>query len=600
MSLVHLSSVGQAPNAFYNQFPNGIQLGSDAEVCLVGYSGQLNGEYNVDTGEVYEIAINAGQNDTMAYQHADLTATGSDKRLYYAPQTVKIQPGIYSPPALAAHMTLMLNISERITQHKNQWLCTYTAATYLMDITCSSARPPPGYIGGNFVNYAGGSIGVVNAALTSTLTPNMGGVTGNNYSFLDTLPCYLGDTQQPPASIVPAGIKMEFTTIAATVAADVGYSLCYVPDKMATKMKYEAGGEEDYPDFGALEYNNGETNPRNDFAYSQSGAQQYGYAPHGMCISSASGEIGIIQAQTGHVTGDPKNPEFWDINWTGVNINLAAPGLKKLAICPRQSAGAVNVGYPIIEYLYDNGGGWTVLATQEIDGPRALPNGKIVTYHYAQNYFAGIVINPITANRVTSLPITFEKTDDPAVGPLLDGNESLELAFKPYDDLQAISELVDRGGMMATARACNGLGLALGFPESYETSITPATVGYDAGLMGALITNGEFSSLLITCPSLPITGYIGGAMGSTSTLLGVGRVRGNAIEYGFSGEVAENWIQLRNTKPLSLYRLKIELKTESNDDYIGLEPNFTCWIKFRSKASHIHLKSADVMGVIGN
>ena len=605
MSLVHLSSKGQPPNAFYNQFPNGIQLGADAEVCLVGYSGQLNGEYDADTGEVYEIAINAGQNDTMTYQHADLTATGDAKKLYYAPQTVKINPGIYSPSALAAEMTLQLNVSERVTQYKNQWRCTYPAvAPFKMNITCSSGRPTAAFVGGNFVNYGGGTTGVVDTALTSTLTPNNGGVTGNNFSFLDTLPCYLGDTTLAAGSVTPAGIKMEFTTIAATVAADVGYTLCYVPDKMATKMTYEAAGEEIYPDFGALE-NTQEADTRNDFAYGPSGPQQHGYVPHGLCISSTSGEIGIIQAQTGHVTGDPKNPEFWDINWTGININLAAPGVKKLAICPRQSTAVINTGYPIIEYLYDNGGGWTQIplangGQQIIDGPRPLPNGKIITYQYAQNYFGGVLIDPVSANRITSLPITFEKSADPAYLGGNDGLQSLELAFKPYDDLQAISELVTQGGMFTEARACNGLGLALGFPESFISSVTPGSVGYTGELMGDLITNGEFSSLLITCPTLPITGFIGGAMGTTSTLLGVGRVRGNAIEFGFSGEVAENWIQLRNSKPLALYRLKIELKTESNDDYMGLEPNFTCWLKFRSRASHIHLNSSDVMGVIGN
>ena len=74
MSLVHLSSVGQQPNTFFNSFPQGIQLSAGAEVSLVGYSGNLNGEANQTTGEAYEIVIQEGQNDTMTFMHGDTRA----------------------------------------------------------------------------------------------------------------------------------------------------------------------------------------------------------------------------------------------------------------------------------------------------------------------------------------------------------------------------------------------------------------------------------------------------------------------------------------------------------------------------------------------
>ena len=65
MSLVHLSSIGQRPNNFFNRFPNGIQLGEGAQVCLVGYSGNLNTEHNEDSGEQYEMVINQGKTKLM-------------------------------------------------------------------------------------------------------------------------------------------------------------------------------------------------------------------------------------------------------------------------------------------------------------------------------------------------------------------------------------------------------------------------------------------------------------------------------------------------------------------------------------------------------
>ena len=186
-------------------------------------------------------------------------------------------------------------------------------------------------------------------------------------------------------------------------------------------------------------------------------------------------------------------------------------------------------------------------------------------------------------------------------GALNDPLEPIEIAFKPYDNTSANNFLVQDGGMGRDARFANHLGEVCGFPEDNVRSLTAQTVGITSTVeSGKLLTNGDYSSLLITCPSLPITGYIGGAIGTTSPLLAVGRVNGNSLEYGFSGETAENWIELRNTRPLTLYRLKIEIKTETNNDYLGLEPNFAVWMKFKSNTDHLHLTSPDVMGVITN
>jgi hypothetical protein len=386
---------------------------------------------------------------------------------------------------------------------------------------------------------------------------------------------------------------MEFTTIGATTGEDIGYSLCYVAKRNATKMSFL---ETDPLGLKEIEMTE-DPDPDNDFAYGPQGNQSYGYCPHGLTIRN-DGQIGIIEAITGNRVGNSKAPNNWNVTWTAANMNLGAPGLKKLAISPRYD----NVNnYPVMEYLYWNAGAWISLGTREVDGPRPDVGPQHITYQYDTHYYAGVVVDPITAARATSLPMTINKAFSTG-GPLGNPAEPIEIAFKPYDDTSINNYLVQDGGMGRDARFANHLGETMGFPEDNAVNVATAqTVGFISTLpSGKLLTNGDYSSLLITCPSLPITGYIGGAIGTTSPLLAVGRVNGNSLEYGFSGETHENWIELRNTRPLTLYRLKIEVKTETNNDYLGLEPNFAVWMKFKSNTDHLHLTSPDVMGVITN
>jgi hypothetical protein len=218
----------------------------------------------------------------------------------------------------------------------------------------------------------------------------------------------------------------------------------------------------------------------------------------------------------------------------------------------------------------------------------------------------GVLCNAPVA---TSPVITAKRSPPPTLPPLTAAPfEDITFAWSPYDgqDMSAGSllnaELISESGLWAAARNANKLGQSLGFPA--QDTILPKVAAHTTGLsslesLGEATNNGEYSPLLITCPSLPITGYIGGSSGTTAALLGVGRVRGNELKYGFSSELAENWIQLRNTKPITLYQLAIDIKTETNNDYIGLEPNFSCWLKFRSTGCAEH-KRNDVVGVIRN
>lgn len=604
MSLVHLSSIGQRPNSFYNQFPNGIQLGTNASVCLVGYSGQLDGEVDPDTGEVFSITVNKDQNDTFIVQHADLDiATGTGKGLAYPPQTVVVPAGLYTPITFGVALQVSLNNSERFFQYKgvDAWKVVYNAAAappapiYSYTITCSKRRASGAVLGGDFISYGGGTTGVTGGGLAPSVLTSYQSPISSIGSFIDTELAFIGDCTQAigtAGATAPIGMIMEFTSIGGTVAEDIGYSLCYVARRNATKMDLLNSVT------GKLGYSTSSVpDPDNDFAYGPAGNQSYGYCPHGLTIRN-DGQIGIIEAITGNITGDNKAPNNWNVTWTAANINLAAPGLKKLGMSPRYDG--VNK-YPVMEYLYWNAATWISLGTREIDGPRLLPGGLYTTYQYDQRYYAGVVVDPITATRATSLPVTLKKSVAIGAGDL-EPDEPITFAFEPYDNETSLNYLVSSGGMESAARKANHLGESCGFPQQQlANTATMSSVGISSSLsLGKLLTNGDYSSLLITCPSLPITGYIGGAIGTTSPLLAVGRVNGNSLQYGFSGETAENWIELRNTRPLTLYRLKIDIKTDTNHDYLGLEPNFSVWIKFKSNTDHLHLTSPDVMGVITN
>jgi hypothetical protein len=603
MSLVHLSSIGQRPQSFHNSFPQGIQLGAGAEVSLVGYSGNLNGEANTTTGEPYEIVIQEGQNDTMTFMHGDTRAASTPAMSYYPPQVVTLEAGVYTPVALATHIEDTLNKAERIANYESNWTCAYNNVTFKLLIKCASDRQVAG-VGGEYINYNGSTAGVANGGASSTLTPFPG-----NISFIDTTPMTCGSSGQTVGTVgatAPVGCYLEFTTIAATEHADVGYTLCMVPPQMASKMEFINAGT-DYPEAPALpppaqppvtQYQ-GDTNPELDFAYANQGAETYGFAPHAICIGP-DGRIGIKEARTQDVVGAMKDPANCEVNWTATNINIGAPGLKKIGMSFRQAAGAAGSSPLIVcEYLAWVAAAWVSIGTTTISGSI----GQNATFRYAQSLFAGVTITEESAGRATSLPITIYRTlNGSGAGALaVDPAEPLVVAWSPLDNLvlpDMNPSTMEESGLITAARNSNKLGESLGFPIGAYGTITPTSVGLESTeALGLGANNGEYSPLLITCRDLPVTGYVGGARGTTAQLLGIGRVRGNEISYGFSAEVGENWIQLRNTEPITLYKLGIDIMTETMTEYTGLEPNFSCWLKFRSNAHHLHLKENSMMGV---
>jgi len=266
----------------------------------------------------------------------------------------------------------------------------------------------------------------------------------------------------------------------------------------------------------------------------------------------------------------------------------------------RQAAGAAGSSPLIVcEYLAWVAAAWVSIGTTTISGSL----GQNATFRYAQSLFTGVTVSEESAGRATSLPITIYRSLNGAAGgaAAINPPEPLVVAWSPLDDIvlpdMNMSTMVE-SGFITAARNSNKLGESLGFPELDAGTITPTSIGITSTeKLGTVLNNGEFSPLLITCRDLPIVGYAGGAAGTSAQLLGIGRVRGNEISYGFSSEVGDNWIQLRNKEPITLFKLSIDIMTETMTEYVGLEPNFSCWLKFRSNTHSLHLKGNDMMGV---
>ena len=92
--------------------------------------------------------------------------------------------------------------------------------------------------------------------------------------------------------------------------------------------------------------------------------------------------------------------------------------------------------------------------------------------------------------------------------------------------------------------------------------------------------------LIITSPDLNIKGYVGGGNGASAQVLGVARINGQVVQYGFSADCPDNWVQLNNEFPITLYKLQIIIKDETNKEADILDPNFNLWVKFRSSSSY--------------
>lgn len=590
MSIVYLSSDGQNPHNFTNQFAQGIQLGRGAEVSVMGYSGNLRNR-QVDTSQPpTEMNIVEGINDAFTIYHGELDANTANKEAYYAPFLVKLDAGIYTPENLATEIARAINQYEYIDQYKYGWTCVWDGTTRKFTIGCGKKRQPANGAG-NWISYGGENGGITPAAGQDTLIPftAVAGTAGvKRAAFLDLKTGFIGDTTQAVAGVAAGsqGYEIGFTTTD-TDYSKIQVSMGIVPEKRATRCdRNMTGGLEDTMltgksrDANLIWNGNKPINSELDFAMVAPDEYEWvGFFGLGMCVG-LDGRVGIIETKVGVESSNPKAPVNRVITWTATNIGGA--GDKKLMMCPRYDAGAGN-NYPVMDFLADVGAGFVLLATKPIGGIDSEINyySNSVKLHY------GVVfdIEYINAAMVNAWVVKSQHSGL-AAGVAVDGTEDITIGWKPYGANDSLNNnIITETGLLELQKQAN-ISDYLGFKGVYDKEFTAFTTPFVS--TEAITTNLELERinqpLIITSNDLTAKGYIGcgaAGMGAEAAILGVVRTNGQEADYGFSTDCKDNWIHLNNTSPIMLNSLNITLKDEYNREGTILEPNFNVWLKFR-------------------
>jgi len=576
MSIIYLSSNNQRPQNFTNNFPAQINLGSNAEVSLIGYSGNLRGEPTTD-GPV-SITITEGINDTLLFYHGKVQAGTALDQIYYLPQTIKVKPGVYTPAGLATQLQITLNYTENLDQFRGAWTASYdtVANPGKITITCGKmrAKPNAGAPDG-WIAYNTG-IEQTSTALFDTLKPFVAGST-NCSSFICKDQAFTGDvvSQAIGSTVGSIGMEISFTTVG------LGYDQCrfscgYLP--VSNACRAEADGLPTSTTGGKIKLDFSKPIDEEDFALTTNlVGESIGNFALGLVIRE-DGQIGKIVNRTGR-------KEDRVITWTATN--LGGPGLKKLGMSPRYSA-----NYPVMEFMCDIGAGWVSLGTQAVN----IATTGFNLYRIG-NLNCGVVVDPdyiddgLSPAGQLAVDIKAE-TSHEATGAFSAASEPFYLGFQPYpsegsDNTSITKNLI---GIPKLQDTVNALGSTLGFltnnvEVSQTVTATPGIISDDQ--LSQVLQEDELTPIIITCPDLGARGYIGmgGGGGTETQILGVANITGfNLNKNCFSGEVGENWIKLHNDHPINLTQLQIILKDSENREIQFLEPNFNVWLKFKCDA----------------
>ena len=614
MSIVYLSSEGQNPHNFTNQFAQGIQLGVGAEVSVMGYNGNLRNKQIDATQPPAELVIVEGVNDAFTIYHGDMgEAIDAAKLAYYAPFLVKLEAGIYTPDALAEAIKDTINYYEYIDHFKNAWTCSWDNASRKFTIKCGKIRSPANS-GGEWVCYGGQPDGITAAAGQDTLIPftPVAGTSGiKRGAFLDLQTGFLGDTTQALGATGAAsnGYEIGFTTTD-TDYSKIQVSMGIVPEKRATRCdrnrQLDNAGDELFGSSRneSLIWNGSKPiNGNLDFAMIEpDGFEWVGFFGLGMCVG-LDGRVGIIKTNVGVESNNPKAPTNRTITWTATNIGAA--GAKKLAMCPRYDDANT---YPVMVFLADVGAGYVIIGNEEIGGVGSETNyySNSVKLHYGVVYDT----NYLNATSVNAYVVKSIHSGEGS-GAATEVQENIAIGWKPMGANNSIEtpihQLTGLTKLMEQANISDFLGFkpteVVRTTTALNTPLAPGWVSTEP-----ITTNIELESvnqpLIITSQDLTAKGYLGSGAagaGAEAAILGVVRTNGKEADYGFSTDCPDNWIHLNNTSPLMLNSLNITLKDESNREGTILEPNFSVWLKFRCNANMpCPPKHALVVGAISN
>ena len=591
MSLITLTSSGQRSSNFRNDFPASINVGRNAELCLLGYSCHLGGEASNGAPITFPLFITEDINDTMAFYRGTTTAGAATNQIYYNPVIVKLNAGQYSETELATEIQNKLNEAEYCDQYKGGWSCSSAANIFTIK---SGYRRAPVNSGGEWLCYSGQVGGVTNTAPNSIISPFQ--ANNNRESFINLESGYIGDSTNTVGSLgACAGFETQFTTVG------VGYKQCQFtigcfPVTWATRCKRNLQASNGGRNAPIIWDGSRPINADVDFAYAKSDeTEKIGYMAVGLTIR-IDGQIGIVTTKLGQ-DGNPKGDANRLINWTVTNLGGAGP--KKLGISPRYDL--IN-NFPVMECMADVGAGWVSLGTI----PMTIDN-ETDLYRITDKLQYGVVFDPDyiddganpplqQAVDVTCLSI---ETGSASGGPA-NPTEDVTLISSPFMTNISVTDTMFTAGLDTVSNKCNALSQQIGFLNDFLTE--PLTSVLTTGFIGDDISTvtqmTNFGPIMVTCPDLGARGYVGGANGAESQILGICNLQENFDEDNLmcSGSFQENWIKLHNSHPLTITHLNIILKDLNNVEVNYLEPSFNCWLKFRADAPKANNRETTSIG----
>ena len=491
---------------------------------------------------------------------------------------------------MAAELEQDLNICEYVDSYKNAWTVAWDAAQQKFTIKCGLVRAGAGS-SGSWICYDGHNGGATVNGADTDIVPYVAAGGGNpevkRAAFIDLETGFIGNTTQALGSTAGAssGYKVEFTT------TDTNYekyqvSIGIIPDDWATRCRRSIGNTWEGDEYGEgrnadLNFVNETTDTNKDWAFADDGElETTPFVMVGLTVG-LDGRVGIIKSQVSNDYENPKGPANRKIEWTATN--LGAAGAKKLCICPRYD-GANN--YPVYQFLADVGAGYVLLGTMEVGGI----DGNYDFYRFSNKHHMGILFKEeyLSATSLNLYKVSCLHTGTSAGNPV-DPNEPTTLGWKPLGNNNSLqTDIHSRSGLSALMNKCNTRDY-FGFKGSQTgPSATAYTVGFvsDEAIVSAIELQNMIHPLIITSPDLNIKGYVGGGNGASAQVLGVARINGQVVQYGFSADCPDNWVQLNNEFPITLYKLQIIIKDETNKEADILDPNFNLWVKFRSSSSY--------------
>ncbi len=610
MSVIHLDSNGQNPAEFFNVFPQGIHLGRKAQICVKGYAGLLNQDIttqsSVTAGSVIAGAgaglprydedfqvVQKGQNDEFTIYHGELVPTAPGEAQQHAFH-IQVQPAQYTDDGLAAEVQDDLNNAENNCSYVGGWAVTAAGGQFRINQRCMSNVVE---VGGDWEETQG--IGtVVNGVGNSVLTPVV-----NGGHFINKQRGFLGN---PRVAVAPAflGYTWEFDLVAGTAISDIPQTMGIVPFSQATQYSRLAPkpGNSSSRDLSVpLSRVNEQPNLQVDWA---AGQIERAWATYAFVVRESDGAVGILESDMRAPDGSGmlKNSGTQTIEWFPGTLIATGGALNvKLCICPR---------YDTVSDLYTldfgtdiGAGAYTSLATRRIGSFFAGDNSALMSAVSAHQ----VTFYQNSKIAVSSLPVTCSSLNPDGAnqavpaGPGLNGYESTTLVFR-YIVNDAGSggaglEILQQEVINYSNRHANALGQTLGYPKSDYTEASTSTVGWrERDVNPQDITGEDGPPFIITCPDLPVKGYIGAATGGgqIAPIIGIGLPRANNDLNAFQSEGGDMWVKLNNEYPIRINQLNIRLVDSQYITYKRLMPNFSMWIMVKCEGREDEVRSETV------